>query len=151
MPNRSVCFETATQFLSVFRPVLGVFLPELASGFMATTSTSSGLHLWRLPPEVSESFPGPAREGGLAESRSSSQCLVARAESPNPSRIFAITFCPRLGLLVCGDQAGNVFAFLAPSLIFDRSFLPGIPSFFPDSHRPNILASQGKVARCFSR
>lgn len=86
------------------RPVLGVFWSEaLGRRYAFTTDTAARLYLWDL-------LGCP----GSMEAR-----LLAEGISPTGSRLLSVGASRSCGLIVCGDQAGNVCSFAMPNALFE--------------------------------
>ena len=99
------------------KPVLAVFsAPGFGSGHIFTTSvTGTPLHWWLMPHHSSTS---PLSAGQVAAAYEPELLAEVRPPLGRGSQIVALDACPKRGLLICGDMAGNVLGFAVPPEIW---------------------------------
>ena len=78
----------------------------------ATVGANGVIRLWLIPKAVA-----PEGEGGqaAAEAGAAGPRMVAEAQSPSRARVTAVSACPQLGLMVCGNQDGWVISYAMPA------------------------------------
>lgn len=95
------------------KPVLAVFTaPAFGPRHVFTTSINGTPLRWWLMPQHASSSDSP---GAVAAACGARLLAEIRVPSGRGCQIAALDACPKRGLLVCGDMAGNVMGFAVPS------------------------------------